>query len=435
MNGTVADLADVNLSAAAIQRATSVVSASAAGRIMRESFKKYPKTKIIDAEKLITGFNSNTMTLAVAANYDLATTDNHNAATEVFKRYLKKIPITLNTDTGSVKVTVSILPNESEFRVGNIVAAGHAAVKSKNKGIIGINTPGLQLALAILQSSNKPVPGIVKAFIGETGHEAYAIEVSTDYENFAGSLISLQASLLRSQRSAINSGVISPQETAFFDNLFQDALGKSFLDIRKDFISKVGSGKIGTFLTEKFAQSPTLIQSIENKLLAELTGDLSYAGDKKKTKAQKPKNGLKTINSGQPKSSPKISQKTNKRKATVASDTNIRAYGINLNSLQNLINQQLQDVISANMGDGSARNVLNYRTGRLASSAKVVSMSESRAGMITAFYTYMKNPYATFSDGGKQSSPKSRDPKLLISKSIREIAAERVGNRLRAVAV
>jgi hypothetical protein len=106
-----------------------------------------------------------------------------------------------------------------------------------------------------------------------------------------------------------------------------------------------------------------------------------------------------------------------------------------LTSLQNLINQQLQDVISANMGDGSARNVLNYRTGRLASSAKVVSMSESRAGMITAFYSYMKNPYATFSDGGKQSSPKSRDPKLLISKSIREIAAERVGNRLRAVAV
>jgi hypothetical protein len=107
--------------------------------------------------------------------------------------------------------------------------------------------------------------------------------------------------------------------------------------------------------------------------------------------------------------------------------------GTNLLSLQNLINQQLQDVVSANMGDGNSRNVLNYRTGRLASSAKVESLSESRAGMITAFYSYMKNPYATFSDGGKQSSPRSRDPKLLISKSIREIAATQVGNRLRAV--
>jgi hypothetical protein len=47
----------------------------------------------------------------------------------------------------------------------------------------------------------------------------------------------------------------------------------------------------------------------------------------------------------------------------------------------------------------------------------------------------MKNPYATFSDGGKQSIPKSRDPKLLISKSIREIAEQVVANRLRAVAL
>jgi hypothetical protein len=435
INGTVADLADVNLSAGAIQRATSVVSASAAGRIMRESFKKYPKTKIVDAEKLINGFNNSTMTLAVAANYELATTDNHNAATEVFKKYLKKIPITLNTDTGPIKVNVSILPNELEFRVGNLVAAGHAAVKSKNKGIIGINTPGLQLALSILQASNKPVPGVVKAFIGQTGHEAYAIEVSTDYENFAGSLINLQASLLRSQRSAINSGVISPQETAFFDNLFQDALKESFLDIRKEFISKVGSGKIGTFLTEKFAQSPTLLQSIENKVVAALIGDVSYRGDIKDTKVQKPKSGSKKISSTQPKASSKITPKSSNKKANSATNINTRVSGISLVSLQNLINQQLQDVVSANMGNGNSRNVLNYRTGRLASSAKVEYMSESRAGMITAFYSYMKNPYATFSDGGKQSSPRSRDPKLLISKSIREIAAQQVGNRLRAVNV
>lgn len=109
--------------------------------------------------------------------------------------------------------------------------------------------------------------------------------------------------------------------------------------------------------------------------------------------------------------------------------------GTSLTSLQNLINTHLQDVVSANMGNGDSRNVLNYRTGRLASSAKVERMSQSREGMITAFYSYMKNPYATFSEGGQQQFPKSRDPKLLISKSIREIAAERVGNRLRATVV
>ena len=87
------------------------------------------------------------------------------------------------------------------------------------------------------------------------------------------------------------------------------------------------------------------------------------------------------------------------------------------------------------MGEGSRRDILNYRTGRFASSVKVESLSQSREGMITAFYSYMKNPYATFSQGGRQQNPRSRDPKLLIGASIREIAAEQVTNRLRAVLV
>lgn len=106
-----------------------------------------------------------------------------------------------------------------------------------------------------------------------------------------------------------------------------------------------------------------------------------------------------------------------------------------LTSLQALINTHLQDVVSANMGEGDRRDILNYRTGRFAASAKVERVSQSREGMITAFYSYMKNPYATFSDGGKQQYPKTRDPKLLISKSIREIAATKVAYRMRAVSV
>lgn len=108
---------------------------------------------------------------------------------------------------------------------------------------------------------------------------------------------------------------------------------------------------------------------------------------------------------------------------------------LNLTNLQNLLNQRLHDQIRANMGTGSSKNILNYRQGRFAQSAKVERMSESRQGMITAFYTYMKYPYATFSDGGRQQYPKSRDPKLLIAKSIREIAGTTVANRMRAVNV
>jgi hypothetical protein len=106
-----------------------------------------------------------------------------------------------------------------------------------------------------------------------------------------------------------------------------------------------------------------------------------------------------------------------------------------LASLQQLLNANLQNVIAANMGDGSQRNILNYRTGRFAGSVKVENMSQSRKGMITAFYSYMKNPYQTFEPGFRQGSPKTRDPKLLIAKSIREIAETRVANRMRAMSI
>jgi hypothetical protein len=107
----------------------------------------------------------------------------------------------------------------------------------------------------------------------------------------------------------------------------------------------------------------------------------------------------------------------------------------NLLNLQNLINQDLAKQIQSNMGTGNSTRVLNYRTGRFAESAEVKYMSESRAGMITAFYSYMRNPYGTFAEGGAQESPASRNPKLLIAKSIRQLAGVQVANRMRAVLV
>lgn len=110
-----------------------------------------------------------------------------------------------------------------------------------------------------------------------------------------------------------------------------------------------------------------------------------------------------------------------------------------LTSLQTLINTHLQNVISANMGDegypGGQRRILNYRTGRFAASAQVERLSQSREGAITAFYSYMKNPYQVFEPGYSMGKPATRDPKLLIGKSIREIAATKVGNKLRAVSI
>lgn len=114
---------------------------------------------------------------------------------------------------------------------------------------------------------------------------------------------------------------------------------------------------------------------------------------------------------------------------------NIANQPISLASLQALINSALGERIADNMGTGMREDILNFQSGRFASTVEVERMSASREGMITAFYRYMKYPYATFEPGGRQGLPKSRDPKLLISKSIREIASSIVGNRMRAVSL
>jgi len=93
-------------------------------------------------------------------------------------------------------------------------------------------------------------------------------------------------------------------------------------------------------------------------------------------------------------------------------------------SLMNLINARLHDVIRKNMGSPA----LNYQTGRFARSVRVTNISQTRQQQMTAFYTYMKSPYQTFERGYAQGSTQ-RDPRLLISKSIREAAAQIMGAR------
>lgn len=190
-------------------------------------------------------------------------------------------------------------------------------------------------------------------------------------------------------------------------------------EVKKDLVNVPGSNTMLEDFSELLKQG--FISKLSDKPVKKLPSHSPVVGtvsDKPKSKKIKAKSQTLTLGSNTPVG------KLNKTLNTV-----------NLVNLQNLINLQLQDIISANMGNGSERNILNYRTGRFAESVKVESMSESRAGMITAFYSYMKNPYQTFEPGFQQGSPKTRNPKLLIAKSIRDIAAQYVDNRLRSVSI
>ncbi len=255
------------------------------------------------------------------------------------------------------------------------------------------------------------------------------------------------ASLSKLTQAVKEGGSLSGQEAATdkaLQSLYKNLQKvKELVDNRVEVLKKLDSGlsKEARDNLIKIAENSKAIEAIINtpgsRSVPQFIGDLiedTIRGIKTKSefsKAQVAEKLFKT--SGAVKSkSPKVRVKKPSSKTKITS-AKINRNPLSIISLQNLLNRYLFDAIAANMGDGDSRNVLNYRTGRLAASAKVERLTSSREGLITAFYSYQKNPYATFSDGGRQQYPKTRDPKLLISKSIREIAAEYVSNQLRSV--
>ena len=94
----------------------------------------------------------------------------------------------------------------------------------------------------------------------------------------------------------------------------------------------------------------------------------------------------------------------------------------NLLRLQALMSQKLPDTIRKNMGAPGLEN----RSGRFANSVRLTDVSTTRQGYPSFGYTYQKAPYEIF-EVGRGRAPwanSDRDPRRLIERSMREIAAE-----------
>ena len=91
-------------------------------------------------------------------------------------------------------------------------------------------------------------------------------------------------------------------------------------------------------------------------------------------------------------------------------------------ALLTLLNQKLSDTVRKNMGPPGLENV----TGRFADSVRVTDVSATQQGYPSIGYTYMRDPYQVFEvgHGGAAWASTQRDPRRLIDRSIREIAAE-----------
>ena len=269
---------------------------------------------------------------------------------------------------------------------------------------------------------------ISKDFIQETG------QVNTEIKIHRGKLqkgnnevLSLVISSefvqkVIAQSSKYNQNILGPKEIAWS---LSGAISRN-----PKILKALGVNSLSE-LTEvllKLKTSPNSVDRIKDTIASALTGNLAKlnnVSDKTIAKfSTKEKIKVKKVVLKAPKGG---------KAPTTMVNSLILNKPVSLIDLQLLINTHLQDVISANMGAGGSKGLLNYRTGRFASSVKLERLTVSREGMISAFYSYMKNPYQTFEPGFAQGIPGTRSPKTLISRSIREIAATKVHNRMRTV--
>ena len=318
-------------------------------------------------------------------------------------------------DNGKGAVPREIVRAFLNGNFGKLQNIGHIEVdilSSKSREVKrGLVTPRLLQALLSLPDKNQ-AQRITRNFSKETGQAETRLVIR---KLFTKNKLVLEILV----ENAFLIGKVEAQQAnslkAGFEKAYQ--IGKNFTQFLQKNVKYLAD----------LETSKTLNQYIADSVLTAMKGKTVKSYTSNTNIVEKTNISIKTVKVKLPKSTAGTSTLPILSKTTTPENS--------LTGLQFLINARLVEQVKQNMGSGNRTDILNLRTGRFAESVKVERLSVSRENMITAFYTYMRNPYATFSDGGRQQYPRSRDPKLLIAKSIREIAQEKVQNRLRAVLV
>lgn len=326
--------------------------------------------------------------------------------------------------------------------LGKYLDLGHSSVRYGDTDNYAFNSPKLTAVLFDISTSSPTnfISGSINLnqaasiYVKRTEQIEQSVTVEKSFGDgfinvfvqFGGSIVTLENSVENQERGRT---LERAEKFGVNQKVLQKILAR-FKDIKDTALKgQYNTTELGRIIRNlhKYSSSPSVIDHIVHQLTSRILGKQveTFKQVKTSTVTKKVKTTAKiklpsNLNQGKQRT-PKISVPKN--------------LATNLSTLLSLINANLVQKVKENMGDGNRRDVLNLRTGRFAESVKVERLSQSRAGMITAFYSYMKNPYSTFSEGGRQQYPRTRDPKLLISKSIREIASAQVANRLRAVLV
>ena len=324
------------------------------------------------------------------------------------------------------KYNIIVTKNNTGFKIGNLVNAGHTSAVTSTGNIIGVNMPSAQELQFRLSGSQKSFE--IDRQVGSIYYDVgYSVEFNQNYGEVAANLLNMQFAFVISQPAKLNTNQIRVDEQRRLKSIIDKQVLPS---LEAQLRQKLSSGVIDP---TEISGSPTYLQYLEQTIRGILENKRSNKLKKSSKKSASTKLEIPTVLN----TSTVIKANAKSKKASIS--INLKTSQIlpvsSLVTLQSLLDTNLVQQVKQNMGLGNRRDILNLRSGRFAESVKVERLSESKQGMITAFYSYMKNPYATFSQGGQQELPRSRDPKLLIAKSIRDVASQQVTNRLRAVMV
>lgn len=218
--------------------------------------------------------------------------------------------------------------------------------------------------------------------------------------------------------------VVSPRKAK--ENLGRSSLEKKEVNALLDAIDAAAQDIDWT----EVQGSSNLRQKMQKKAVKSFTDPLKKLGAEVKLDAELENAQLKTKNNvkDSSKKGSGVKPKPYKKKRGKRAPAVVAAKGapkrkksnVNITILLGLLNSQLTRTVAKNMGDPR----LNYRTGRFAGSVRATDIAITAKGHPSIGYTYQRDPYEVFeASSGTRFSSSERDPRKLIDKSIREIAA------------
>lgn len=346
------------------------------------------KTSI--AKEGMEGYNPSTHEIFALKNYTSA----QAAKTRVGAYFNKLTGKAAKTITGNIE-TGEVATRASGYQVGH-GEFGHAVSTTKALSAeAAMKTKG-----SLRNSSAQAYKNLERAV--RTYKETLNISLEVEHYQEVTSTGKLRKSytpVLSSQRAGEN------QEDARLEKEALTALRKSIEKEYNNLLTQEGSPSLKDAVESVVLHSLTKGKNVKYKGKSTPKRTVKNSGKSAKTKTKAERDVKVAVASGAGSTRPET-------KATVSPASAPFALFMMLNS-------QLPNTVRKNMGEPGLVN----RSGRFAESVRITDVNRTPQGYPSVGYTYQKNPYQTFETGYRQGDT-DRDPRALIDRSIRELAAQ-----------